>query len=387
MYQASQYNYFVPYRDKIIYYNSLHRSRFAMTMAEHQRIRKLFEDPISFSLEYPSVFAQFYQWGFFVDAYTNETAIFRYLYNRDVIFSSHYHLVLANTPQHELSSAFKVPLVKHIKHMLDSKEIRSLCVEWCGCNILNSFESFIRPLFIEADKICKKSGVELKGQIEVNLSNNEVVHNKLYHNKGVPTFRQTLQTIRQIHTVYSGYRLHLSVNAFPFDVNEKENFMKQLGADARKRIHWTWIPPEMWQNETEKSKSATFYRKCFNEGCEEINPEQTVALLAPRKNAAVIYPDGKVYMSIPPDFSQENTEAEGTLNETDGSIRWDEAAREKRLSWLWFERPKCVECRHLPLFAGICPLLSIKIGQICPVENKLIDPEAMIVKEFESKQP
>ena len=75
MYKLSKYNYFVPYRDKMLYYNSLRRSSFVMTLAEHQKIRKLFEDPVSFGLEFPSVFAQFYNWGFFTDSYTNEEAV------------------------------------------------------------------------------------------------------------------------------------------------------------------------------------------------------------------------------------------------------------------------------------------------------------------------
>jgi len=386
MYQPSQYNYFVPYRGKIIYYNSLRRSSFAMTTAEHQKIRKLFEDPISFSLEYPSVFKQFYQWGFFVDAYTNEASLFRYQYNKDVVFNSRYHLVLVSTPQQEFSTANIELIVKHIKQVLDLKEISALCVEWRGRNVLNGFKTFIYPLYNRAKKLCEKQSVDFSGQIEINLSNNETIHNKLYHNKGVPTYEQTLQAVRYVHRQFPCFRLRVRVNAFSFGVAARENFLNQFDDDARKRIHWVWEPQEMWQGVAEKTNNVAFYRKCLNEGCEEFNPEQTYALLAPRKNVAVICPDRNVYMmSVHLDFTQE-TPAEGTLSETDGTIHWEEAAREKRLSQLWFGLKECTDCRHLPLFAGVCPLLFIKAGQICPIDNHLIEPETMIVKEFESKQ-
>ena len=355
-----------------------------MALSEHQKIRKLFEDPVSFSLEFPSVFAQFYQWGFFVDTYTDEAALFRYLYNRDVVFKSDYHLVLMNMPDQQFSSAFIEPIIKHIKQTIDSKEAKFICIEWRGRNILNSFESFIRPLLFEANKLYKKAEMELLGQIEVNFSNSSLIHNKLYHNKGVPTYMQTLQAVRNIITLYPGYRLRLRVIENPCEKNERERFMKQIDDAASKRIHWVWESEEKGKNEATQTNSAAFYRILMNKNSEEINPDQTVALLAPRKNAVVICPDGNVYMSVPNNFTQE-TEPEGTLNKTDGSILWDEAKREKRLSRLWFEFPNCAACPHLPLFVGVCPLLSINIGQICPIDNKLIDPETIIVKEFESK--
>ena len=132
MYKSSKYNYFVPHRNKIIYYNSLRHSSFIMTMAEHEKIQKLFEDPVSFSLEFPSVFSQFHNWGFFTDSYTNEEAVFRYLYNRDIVFHSDYHLVLVNKAQKEFSPKFTEYATKHINQIIYSKYIRRICIEWRG---------------------------------------------------------------------------------------------------------------------------------------------------------------------------------------------------------------------------------------------------------------
>jgi len=355
-----------------------------MTLAEHQKVRKLFEDPISFSLEYPSVFMQFYNWRFFVDTDTDELAVFRYFYNKDIVFNNDYHLILVNTPQQELSSGFIEPVVKHINQTICSKDVKLICIEWKGYNILNAFESFIHPLFNRAKKLCKVAGVELLGQIEVKLSNNSIIHNKLYHNKGVPTYENTLHAIQHIITRYPEYRLRLYVDAFPSDSTAMEIFLKQFGDIVRKHIHLRWNPHKTKERKEEENSKVDFFQNRLNEDLEEINPEQTYPLLAPRKNLTVIYPDKNVYMSIPPDFPEEK-HAQGILNEADGIIQWNEAEREKRLSQLWFEKKQCISCKHLPLYARVCPLLKMNAGIVCPVENKLIDLETVIVKEFESK--
>jgi len=337
MYKISQYNYFVPYRDKMLYYNSLRRSSFVMTLAEHQKIRKLFEDPVSFGLEFPSVFAQFYNWGFFTDSYTEETAVFRYLYNRDIIFNSDYHLVLVNIAKQEFSSGFVESVAKHINQALCSKEIKRICIEWRGYNVLDTFENRIQPLFNRAKKMCKIAGIELTGQIEVKLSNNAVIHNKLYHKKGIPTYETTFQAIRHITAKYPEYQLQVHVSAVPSDPTAREEFLQQFGNLSLKRIHWIWTPHKNTKTAEEENSIATFMQNRLKEDYEEINPELTYPLLAPRKNAVVIYPDNKVYMSVPFD-SQQEPEAHGVLNEMDGIIQRNEPEREKLLSQLWFEK-------------------------------------------------
>jgi len=386
MYKTSAFNYFVPYRNKIIYYNSLRRSSFVMTMAEHQKIRKLFEDPISFGLEFPSVFAQFQNWGFFTDSYTDELAIFRYFYNKDFVFNNDYHLVLVNTAQQNFSDGFVESITKHINQILNSKEVKRICIEWRGYNVLDVFETGIKPLFNKAKKMCVAESIELTCQIEVKMSNNEVIHNKLYHRKGIPTFQTTLQAIRQITVRNPEYRFKLQVDAFPSDLDAKENFLKILSGISLEHIHLVWNPFKTNKTSVEDNSISSLIQNRLKEDFEEINSGLTYPLMAPRKNLAIIYPDNKAYMSVQPDIPQEMQEAQGTLNESDGVIKWNEPEREKILSQIWFERKKCVSCKHLPLFSQICPLLIIKAGIICPIDNKMIDPETMIIKEFESKQ-
>ena len=386
MYKISKYNYFVPYRDKILYYNSLRSRSFAMTPAEHEKISKLFEDPVSFSLEYPSVFTQFHNWGFFTDSYANEEAVFRYLYNRNIVFNNDYHLVLVNTAKQEFSSAFTEAASKHINQALCSKEVKRICIEWRGYNVLNIFDSCIKPLFNRAKKMCAAAGIDLLGQIEVKMSEHLMVDNMLSHKKMIPAHERVLQAIQHIITKCPDYRIRLYIDAFPSDPAAKANFLNQLGDSALKRIHLIWDLHK--KNETGDSENsiADLVKKSLSEDSEEVNPELSYPLFGPRKNLSVIYPDYQVYMTVPSDLTLKTQHAQGILNEADGIIQWNEPEREKLLSQIWFENEKCISCKHLPLLAHICPLLKIPTGLICPLENQMIYPETIIIKEFERKQ-
>jgi len=203
-----------------------------MTLAEHEKIEKLFEDPLSFSLEFPSVFTQFYNWGFFTDSFINEEAVFRYFYNRDIVFNGDCHLVLVNTAQKEFSQGFTEPAVKHIHQALCSKEVKRICIEWRGYNVLAIFDSCIKPLFNRAKKMCVAAGIELLGQIEVKMSDHAMLYNKLSHNKVIPAHEKVLQAILYITAKYPEFRIRLHIDAFPSDPAAKEEFLKQLGDNA-----------------------------------------------------------------------------------------------------------------------------------------------------------
>lgn len=55
MYKQSRYNYFVPYCNKILYFNALSKISFLMTPQEHEKLQEQFADPISFEFGIPSV--------------------------------------------------------------------------------------------------------------------------------------------------------------------------------------------------------------------------------------------------------------------------------------------------------------------------------------------
>ena len=55
MFRLSNYNYFVPYQDKMIYFNGISNKVFSLNLKEHEKIQVLFKDLISFEINYTSV--------------------------------------------------------------------------------------------------------------------------------------------------------------------------------------------------------------------------------------------------------------------------------------------------------------------------------------------
>lgn len=343
-------------------------------------MQQLFADPISFDLEDTATFQEFCEGGFFVDLSTDEYALFRYRYNKEIIFNSSYHLAVVNTEQHELSAAFTETLKRHIAWVVRSKKIESLCIEWQGVHILDYFESCIQPLACYAQEACAAAGLPLRNQVGVSLSNNEIIHNKLYHKKGIPTYQQSVEILRCACAQNSGCSFRLTVLARPYAAADMEVFWSQFSPDEQKCINLVWQPykQEDITPEGVETPAASYM------GNKEKNSGIWQLLLAPRLHQVVMYANRSVYMCIPRSLKEDNPQ--GVLLE-DGSISWREADREKLLSHHWFDNPKCRECRHLPLLISVCQKQLTPTGIACPIDNHYITPDALIVKEFESTQP
>jgi uncharacterized protein len=382
MYKLSTYNCIIPYKDKYLYYNSLKHSSFVMSHVEHKKMQPLFADPISFDLEYPSVFKRFYEWGFFVDEYVDELATFRYLYSRDIVFNRDYHLVIVSTEEHELSPPFIGAIKKHLAKVLSEKEVKQVCIEWRGKHILDYFDACIHPLTKYAKRMCADAGVRLRNQVEVEISNNAVIHNKLYHKKSMPTYKKTLDSLRDIGYQHPDYTLRIVVAAEPNDVNAMEEFYGSFSGMARQHINLVWKPYQEKAEQDEKSEIKERLKNINNS--KELNGNLWHSLLAPRIYQVVLYANKNAYMDIP--HNPNVSEPHGILSGDDGSIQWNDRMRENILGNPSFENDKCRNCKHLPLFVGVCSRVKTPIGLVCPIDNKLILPDDVIVKEFESKQ-
>jgi sulfatase maturation enzyme AslB (radical SAM superfamily) len=222
--------------------------------------------------------------------------------------------------------------------------------------------------------------LSLRNQIGVSLSNNEVIHNKLYHKKGIPTYEQTVTHLQRIATQGNRSRFRLTMLAQPYAVADMEAFWSQFSSEAQRRINLVWQPYELSEANIDATSEST---TLSNRGSTEKNGELCQQLLPPRLHQVILYADSSVYMAVPRKPGEDKPQ--GVLCE-DGSIRWDELERENILSKQWFENHKCSGCKHLPLLVGICSKQKVPLGMICPIDNNLVTPDSVIVKEFESRQ-
>lgn len=86
MHKLSFYNFYLPYKERVIYFNGISCVIFSMKKQEHQQIQALFNDLISFEINYTSVFNQFRNWGFIVEVNEDEIALLR-LRNHRAIYT------------------------------------------------------------------------------------------------------------------------------------------------------------------------------------------------------------------------------------------------------------------------------------------------------------
>ena len=391
MYKLSEYNSFVPYKGKILYFNAVTKSNFTLTSKEHDRMKRLFADPISFSLEYPSVFNQFYKWGFIVDSEINELSFIRYKYHES-LFSNIYHIVVTNTWENEISQEFIDILKLHLIHVIQNTSIECICLEWRGQNILSCFDKYILPVSQYVEKLSNQRGLRLLNQLEINASNNESLHNKLFHDKGKPTYYSLIEQVQKI-TSNLNFTINLRVQALPYSEEDARIFLQQFS--KREKIYLVWKRYEsnigadlpIVANKKGKNKSGVAFTIGSQEAT-EINPEVWIKTYIPRSNFINIWPDRKVSMEPyqeDSNFHRKSNKQEGFLNE-DGKIDWDNARRELILSQPWFENQMCTACKYLPLFIYRC--INYKIDEksiVCPIRNNLVIPESIMVSMYEAK--
>ena len=128
MYKTSNYNWVVPYHSKLIYFNGLSKRSFVLNRDEYDRIKKQFQDLITFDLEYPSVFRQFKEWGFIVEEGLDELNSIRFDYMNEVFNNRNYKLSIL--VEESIDETFAYSIDRHLKEMCEREKISSLYIEF-----------------------------------------------------------------------------------------------------------------------------------------------------------------------------------------------------------------------------------------------------------------
>lgn len=270
MYKQSRYNYFVPYCNKILYFNSLTKKSFLMSPQEHEKLQKQFSDPISFEFGIPSVFSKFTEWGFFVREETDELALFRYLYNKDILYSRDCHLIIALSESREDNSGMTDSIKEHLSSLF-KEGITSLCIEWLGEESDTDIDSYKHIIEGYAKENCNKAGIDY---------------------------------------------------------------------------------------------------------------EQECPLIAPRTFQYTFYNKG-VYNGKPTEYSEKNRIG---ILESNGIINWNEEKRACQIGNVWFETVMCRDCKHIPLMSLSCQELLQKSHGECPLKNNTIQPDWVVIQEYEMQK-
>ena len=354
MYKQSKYNYLFFEKNKVYYVNTLRRTAFPMKKEEHERMKAFFADPITFDLEYPSVFKQFFKWGFFTDSSVQEDMLVYYQFLDEYVHNDELTISILIDKQDTITSDFTKRLKKYVSEHINNSSINSVVLEWNGNNILAFFDSFIKPLYKELQTICRTKNKKLCCKLNIALSSNPTIHNKIFHEKGIPTFEKYVSIIKSIQKNNPDIRLNLKV----FYKNQKEF------ADLKRLLK-------------NGSKSKV---NISGEKMKEFNPDvihfvNSELIYCPRKNLILLNSNANVFSSY---IAYKDKISVGDLN-TEGEIEWDVFKREQDLARPWFFNKECKNCNLLPFLKLTCCNHQITQNTIiCPVKSGTISAENVI---------
>ncbi len=355
MYKTSKYNSIIPLQDKMYYINALKGAVFPVKREEHRTLKALFSDPITFELEYPSVFNQFFQWGFFTDSDEKEEMLFYYRYLDEVVNNSGLHLSLLLEKNDPIDTTFMECLKTYISAQLASRSISSLTLEWNGNHLLSCFDTHIYPFSKTVEAMCKEKKLDFYNQLNIAVSCNPRIHNKLFHDKGVPTYDKHHSTIRSLCENSGSFDINLRI-VRTADEEQYNSFTASLVNNERVR----YLPVAHTDRNPKMGK--IFYIRKESIHCA-------------RKNLILINSNAEVFSSY---VNYINNAQTGNLD-ANGNIKWKTLQREKELAIPWFNNRICKKCPYLPLLVQVCCNYQIKNDMlICPLKNHIITVENIL---------
>jgi uncharacterized protein len=397
MYKLSNYNYFVEDGNKVIYFNGMSGTVFAMSGKEHEKIISLFDNLPLFKENYPSVFERFLNWGFFVPEDTNEIANLKFK-NKKAVFSDKFYRLIMNPTtdcvfncwycnQHSqdkgrMSEETMDKIRKHIDYMVNVDKITGLHLDWFGGEPLMYFNEVILPISEYGMEVASKNNIPFVNQITTNaylinevmvkkmkdiqlrifqitIDGDEKRHNKIRNVKGAPSFQRIMQNINlileNIPEVHITLRLNYDDSTLMVSVLDK--VFSLIPEKYRNRVFpnfqrvWQTVKEHPGNNENEdlvkleNTLERLGYKAIYTS---EFCVGRVIKCYGDRLYNTVIDYDGKVYKCTA------NTQKEcGILNDN-GVITWYQDTLTRLYAKAPFENKKCLACKHLPICLSSC---------------------------------
>ncbi|MCC8145205.1 MAG: radical SAM protein, partial [Bacteroidales bacterium] len=421
----SQYNYFVEHEDRTIYFNGMTGATFSLSNQEHQKISFLFEDLISFHIQYESIFNKFKEWGFILNEDVDEVDQLR-LKNRLSVFADKtYRLTINPTEdcvfncwycvQHTynrggMSKETVENIKKHIEYMVKEEKITGIFLDWFGGEPLMYFDEVVYPIskyaletglpvtqhittnayLIDKEMVEKMKEIKLNS-FQITIDGDEKRHNKIRNVNGKPSYSRIMENIHLILEYIPNAVITLRINYddVTLNVSNMDSVLDAIKPEYRKqvcvnlqRVRQTIKPHLMQENKTILNLGDSILKKGYIlDMTGPYSLRQTTKCYADRLYYAVINYDGKIYKCT----VNMNREA-GILTES-GKIIWDQDILAKLYGTATFENEKCLACKLLPMCLGTCTQSgkTKKAPSRCLLDISEVTPENYIIKQFQMK--
>ena len=397
MHKLSNYNYFIPFEGRMIYFNGMTGTSFTMSDTEHEKMSSLFDNITSFETNYPSVFNRFLNWGFFVPAEIDEIDRLR-LNNKTAVFSDKFYRLIMNPTtdcvfncwycnQHSqekggMTEEVRGKILKHIDYMVNVEKITGLHLDWFGGEPLMYFYETMVPISEYGMEMAAKNNIPFVNQITTNgylideqmvkkmkelqlhiyqitIDGDEKRHNKIRNAKGKPSFQRIIQNINLIleNIPDATITLRLNYDDSTLMVSELNNVFSLIPAQYRNRVFpsfqrvWQTIKKhegDRYNEELGKLRNVVAELGYQSNGMSAFHIKQHIKCYADRLYNTVIDYDGKVYKCTA------RTQKEAGVLHDNGAINWNQDTLTRLYARPPFENKKCLACKHLPICLATC---------------------------------
>ncbi len=435
MYKLSNYNYYVKNDDRFIYFNGLSSNSFSVSEKEHHFFQREFQDLISFSIVYNSLFQKFYDWGYIIDEEKNELDTIRFRNRQEVFVDRFYRLVINPTvdcnfncwycyekhPQGFMNQETIEKIKKHVKYMIEHEKIRGMLLNWFGGEPLMYFNEVVYPI----SKYCKEILNENKllfqchattnaylitpemidsfceiglNSFQITIDGDEKRHDKIRNEKGKPSFSRIMNNINLICEKIpdAGITLRINYDEQTLKNSDIRKVFEEIPEKYRKNISPNF--QRIWQtykyNKIEENKERLDLQKYARElgflprsASNGLQLNKCHKCYVDRYYHAEINYDGKVYRCTARDYTDKYVA--GKLMDN-GVILWNSEKMEKMYGKATFENKHCLKCKYLPICAGPCVQKMIETPEenfekICVLNYTEISPESFIIDCHEQK--
>ena len=427
--EASKYNYFINYNDRIVCLNGISGKTFSMNKEEFSAMNGVLQKQDK-QAENPSFTEWLLRNRFLVGNHSEELDYLREI-NRKSIEDDDYTLVINPTQEcnfncwycyekHEsgyMSEDVLNRIKSHIDLKIKEKRMMYFNLGWFGGEPLLYFNKVVYPLSVYIKEKCKlenvnffnsittngflinKKRIEIFDEIDlryfqITLDGDKSTHDKIRNQCGKPSFDRIIQNIIDICCLLPDSHITLRINYTDESIRmDFYDVLKIIPVESRKQISVQF--QRVWQ--TYSSKEQTDETKKFLKDNENalrkngfhVSHNHNYSIFkgnvcyADRKNYANINYDGNVFRCTAREYSAENSF--GYLNEK-GEIIWDDKKLFNIDSKPYFDNDLCLECKYLPLCGGPCFQKTLsankKSENFCMKDFLDSDVETFIIQHY-----
>ena len=401
LYKLSNYNKFVPYKNKILFFNAMSGALFLVDKNQYEIFNKL-KNNFNSLKKHEDFFCALVENRFIIDFSMNELDIIKYRNHRDVFIDNNYILKINPTMEcnfncwycyekhikGKMSQDIMQNIIKHVQNLVETNKISGLNLGWFGGEPLLYFDEIVYPLSIKLKEIIEIKQLPFVNSITTNayLINEKMIsklekidlnyyqitldgceskHNKSRQTKeGLPTYKRIINNINLICEKLKNVSITLRINYTDDTLNELQEIIKDIDKKYNNKIaidfQRIWQTHDKTKDSNPKLKSLlkTFNNSGLHTNCTSFKLYRGCVCYADKYHSAIINYDGNVFKCTARDFNEDNKV--GFLKKN-GKIEWIPELIIKRFSKATFENEMCLKCKLLPICTGFCSQKNIEI--------------------------